>query len=172
MKNNSNLGLSGVVIVSALLFSCGGQTTPDEIGRSAASEPHEQAAQSLLEQFSGKPAEHACQHAQLGPFADVVASRTVPNAPDVSAVHHTYRVLLTPGSSSGWVSYRAEREGAQAIGIGTGALLRVIDSNEVALAYDTHQFADCPKLDFAHLLSFERDQTYWLDAFVQDSHDH
>jgi uroporphyrinogen-III decarboxylase len=86
------------------------------------------------------------------------------------------------------VRYRAERAGAQAIGIGRGQLLRVRDASQMQLPYDTHVFASCPALEAAHLLSFAQDGQYWfevatepgveialfveyLDAFVQSGRD-
>jgi hypothetical protein len=151
---------------SAVLLGCGAQSG-DEVASIRHLDPvpsvSTDSPPTLLEVFAGKAAEHACQHAQLGPFADAVASLTQADAPDVSAVHHTYRLLLTPGSATGWVSYLAARDGAQAIGIGRGELLQVVDAENTPVAYETYTFAGCTALESAHLLTFTGNTQYWLE---------
>jgi hypothetical protein len=112
--------------------------------------------------------EHACFHAQFGPFVTLAgsATRSFPaTTPNVNAAHTHYTVTLpgSPGANEGTVKYRPARTGDWAVLTGIGVDLLVLDAaGAIVPTLLRHAVsADaCGVLVEAHVVSLVAAQTY------------
>ena len=112
--------------------------------------------------------EHACFHAQFGPFVAVAgsATRTFPAAgPNLNTVHTHYTVTLpgSPGSNEGTVKYRPARTGDWALLTSPGVDVVVLDaagSTVPTLLRHAVPTAECAVLRDVHVVSLVAAQTY------------
>jgi hypothetical protein len=112
--------------------------------------------------------EHACFHAQFGPFVTVAgsATRSFPaTTPNINAAHTHYTVTLpgSPGANEGTVKYRPARTGDWAILTGVGVDLLVLDAAGAIVPTQLRHAvpaSDCSVLVEAHIVSLAAAQTY------------
>jgi hypothetical protein len=114
--------------------------------------------------------EHACFHAQFGPFVTVAgsATRTFPaTAPNVNTSHTHYSVTLpgSPGSNEGTVKFRPARTGDWAILASPDVSLLVLDAAGATvptLLRHAVPAGECAVLRDVHVVSLVAGQTYRL----------
>jgi hypothetical protein len=112
--------------------------------------------------------EHACFHAQFGPFVTVAgsATRSFPaTTPNVNTVHTHYTVTLpgAAGANEGTVKYRPARTGDFAILTASSAGLLVLDAAGAAVPTQLRHAVpgdECGVLVEAHVVSLVAAQTY------------
>jgi hypothetical protein len=114
--------------------------------------------------------EHACFHAQFGPFVTLAgsATRTFPaTTPNVNTVHTHYTVTLpgAAGGNEGTVKYRPARTGDFAILTSSRTELLVLDAAGAAVPTQLRHAVpgdECGVLVEAHVVSLVAAQTYRL----------
>jgi hypothetical protein len=112
--------------------------------------------------------EHACFHAQFGPFVSVAGSptRTFPAAaPNLNTAHTRYAVTLpgSPGNNEGTVKYRPARTGDWAILTSPDVDVLVLDAAGATvptLLRHAVPTAECAVLQDVHVVSLVAAQTY------------
>lgn len=104
--------------------------------------------------------DHACQHAGLGPFEDVVATPDGEIPPEVSTSHHTYEVDLRFGAN---VRYRPSRDGSHVVFVDPGVGLGVHEEGrgDAVEAHETLAF-ECPELTTAYEVHLRAGLAYEL----------
>jgi hypothetical protein len=120
--------------------------------------------------------EHACIHANHGPFGDGLqphplaagSRRTLqdpapPAVPNVNRVHTHFRIALPPGEAEGVVSYLPARGGQWAVFTNPGVPVAILDPAGRPLATRLEQEAPgCAELPRAAVYELEASTTYRL----------
>jgi hypothetical protein len=105
--------------------------------------------------------EHACLHAQLGPFLSVGASQSSEEGPPVDQPHTAYE--LASAGAFGWVRYRARSAGYYAVFLSPGGELYQALPKSVPVE-STGLLGLCELLGNAWAFSALADQDIWLEV--------
>lgn len=87
------------------------------------------------------PAEEACEHAQLGPFVDVVGTADAASGPNVGIEHTAFRVTLPADGSDfvGYVSFAAATAGELAVYLSRNVPYEVVDGSGTVVSASTFE---------------------------------
>ncbi|HET9954322.1 MAG TPA: putative metal-binding motif-containing protein [Polyangiaceae bacterium] len=159
---------SSLLLLSALAPSCGGRVEERLPSAVRAREPEHDHSHDPGPQCSprlgAKPIEHACQHAGLGPFVEIVPLRSPTQAPDMSLVHHTYefRMLGESPPYRGYARFRTSRGGAQAFMRPAGVHIALAGSNSKLSSVEAVA-PDCSLFSESSVMGVVAEQEYSVE---------
>lgn len=119
-------GRGAWMVVGLCIAACGGRASDAPTGDGDAS---------CTPALSQRVRAHACQHARMGPYVELVASAGAVEGPVIDAVHRVFEITMpeaTDPRATRHIVYRAVRDGAHAFFIGPIALGLEVEAVESA----------------------------------------
>jgi hypothetical protein len=129
--------------------AAGGQSTPEGEGGSAG-------APCLERRLGRAVVEHACVHAEHGPYVDLTAATGEADAPAVNAAHTAYRAGSSGGPLS-WLRFTPASSGAYAF-LGALPTSLVFARADGSLVHSTATVTSCAGLPAARVLELDATQ--------------
>lgn len=170
MRMASMFGLGAVLLPGV---ACGSEATkPGEASPSAAVaalEPDTSKTRCADDEVARGFQEHACLHAESGPFASVTASLPA-GAPSVSKSHTAYEVLF-PNPDERWVSFQTKKAGVFALYTDPKArlALRKANGDRVAMSCEGPTTDACAILAYQVQARLDANESVYIAVFTESA---